>query len=239
MQHKIDIKALQLESRFSMPPNSLGYCGRDTATDAFRKCIFTGQCNTVTEEITHFIVLYPYLKTISQVTGLPYTDYKVIESYWLGNSLLKQFKPEHYSLLIDNLEKQGVPDFLISEMRTNPPKRLIPLHLFNILHVGVGRASGSVEFNLDSVNHCMVRWGDVVEITKQDLTINLTSLTAFKPPFGLEKTPHTFKYEPALLPRLKIGSIVAVHWQQVVKVLTKQETFNLSAWTQQLLSSLS
>jgi hypothetical protein len=234
-------KALQLESRFSMPPNSLGYCGRDTAKDAFRTCLLTGNCDPVAKEITHFIVLHPYLKTIAEVTGLKFTDYKVIESYWIGNELMNQFKPEHYDILIKNLAKQGVPDWLIDEIKDKKPKKFVPVHLFNILHVGVGRASGAVEFNTDSVNHCMIRWGKVTHLdtTSHKLTVNLTSLNSHTPPYKFVTASQTYSYEPELLKDMKLGSTVAVHWHQVIKVLTPTETKNLKHWTQQLLNSLS
>ena len=41
---------------------------------------------------------------------------------------------------------------MIDELRESPPKKFIPTHLFQVLHVGVGKASGSVEFNLETIN---------------------------------------------------------------------------------------
>jgi hypothetical protein len=61
----MDIKALQLEARFSLSPNSLGYCGKDSAEEKFKECIIQGKCKEVGEEVKHFIVLYPYLETLA------------------------------------------------------------------------------------------------------------------------------------------------------------------------------
>ncbi|MBU1016745.1 hypothetical protein KJ678_01100, partial [Patescibacteria group bacterium] len=107
--NKKDIKALQLVSRFSLPPNYLGFCGKDSAAERLKKCVISGRCENVEEELSHFITLYPYLKTISEIIGLSAFSYPVIESYWLGNEELKKAKPEHFELLLENFAKQGVP----------------------------------------------------------------------------------------------------------------------------------
>ena len=177
----MDIKALQLEARFSLPPNSLGYCGKDSAAEKFKECIIHGKCKDVEEELKHFIVLYPYLETIAEIANLPVFSYEVIESYWIGSDLLKKVKPEDYDLLLKNFKKQGVPDSFIKELQQKPPKVFIPNHLFQVLHVGVGRASGAVPFNLKSINNCMIRWGEVVKLIDGKAIINLHSLHRFNP----------------------------------------------------------
>lgn len=161
-------KALQLLSHYALPPNQLQYCGKNSAAKSFVDCIQKGKCDRVKKETKHFIVLWPYLKTIAQATGKDPFSYEVIEAYWYGNDLLKQIKPAHYQLLLKNLKTQGVPNFLIQELKTKKPKAFVPIHLFNILHVGVGRASGAVPFNLENVNHCMIRWGKVIEFNPRD-----------------------------------------------------------------------
>jgi hydrogenase maturation factor len=231
----MDIKALQLEARFSLPPNSLGYCGRDSAAEKFKDCIINGKCKNVEEEVKHFIVLYPYLETIAEITKLPVFSYEVIEGYWIGNDLLKRAKPEHYDLLLKNFEKQGVPDFFVKELKQKPPKIFIPNHLFQVLHVGVGRASGAVPFNLKSINNCMIRWGEVIRIQKEKVVINLYSLELKNKTYKLIVNKETFPINTELVPGLKTGDIVVVHWNMAVKILTKDEEKKLKYWTKQCL----
>lgn len=253
---KTDISALQLEARFSLPPNSLGYCGRDSASTKFRRCITKGDCKGVEEEVAKFIVLYPYLKTISKITKLPIFSYEVIESYWIGNDLLKRVKLKHYNLLLKNFEKQGVPDFFIKELKEKTPKVFIPNHLFHVLHVGVGKASGAVPFNLSSINNCMIRWGEVIELKEGKAVINLYSLKEEEIPLpllikGVPKAvdllvgsyllivkKETIPFNRELIPGLKTGDIAAVHWNMVVKILTKQEEENLLFWTKEALRGI-
>jgi hypothetical protein len=152
----MDVAALQLAAGFALGPNRLGYCGQDSAPARLKACIENGTCDHVEEELKKFIVLYPYLKTISQITGLDPFSYDVIESYWLGNDLLKQVKPKHYDLLLENFSRQGVPEWLLKELKGKRPKIFIPTHTFQVLHVGVGRASGSVPYNQKSINSCLI-----------------------------------------------------------------------------------
>lgn len=242
----MDTRALQFESRFSFAPNSLHYCGRPSANQAFTDCLLTGQCNQVAEEVKHFIVLWPYLKTIGEATGLDPLSYKVIEAYWFGNSLLKKIKPEHYQLLLKNLKAQGVPQFLIDEIKTKIPKQFVPIHLFNILHVGVGRASNAVPFNLESINHCMIRWGKITTIDQEKhlATLKLNSLAQTKnsslnpKPYTLYPKIETHPYHPQWFKTLHVGQTACVHWKLVCKVLTTREEANLTNWTATLINSL-
>lgn len=231
----MDIKALQLEARFSLPPNSLGYCGKDSAAEKFKDCITDGKCKGVGEELKHFIVLYPYLETIAKIAKSPVFSYQVIESYWIGNDLLKKAKPEHYDLLLKNFEKQGVPDFFVKELKQKPPKVFIPNHLFQVLHVGVGRASGAVPFNLQSINNCMIRWGEVIKLIDGKAVIDLHSLELKNKTYKLVICKETVPINMDLVQGIKTGHIVAVHWNMVIKILTKDEEKKLKYWTKQCL----
>ena len=88
----MDKKALQLISRFSLPPNALGYCGKDSAPEKFKRCVIEGKCAGLEKELKNFIVLHPYLKTISKITGKDLFSFQVAEAYWLGNNQLKKVK---------------------------------------------------------------------------------------------------------------------------------------------------
>lgn len=242
----MDKKALQLCAHFALQPNTLGYCGRDSAPVKLKQCIIDGNCTGIEKELKKFIVLNPYLQTIAEVTKLKPFDYKVIEAYWLGNDLLKQFKSEHYQILLKYFTKQGVPDWLISELKNKHPKVFIPIHLFNILHVGVGRASGSVPFNLQSINNCMLRWGRVTRVKSDKVKVISTLLVSFLSRkrsastsgiYKLVEKEAQFKADPQLIGDLKVGDQVVVHWGWVAKRLRKQELINLAKWNNYLINS--
>ena len=234
----MDLHALQLGSRFALGPNQLGYCGHGSAPEKFKDCVIRGNSKGVSPEFRNFIVLTPYLKTLSAITHQSFLSYPVFEAYWLGNSQLKKAQPYHYPLLMDNFAKQGVPPWLITELRSKTPKEFIPFHLFQILHVGVGRASSAVPFNLKSINNCMIRWGPVLSVNpqRQTLKVNLASLKKDKSGrYLLTRLTETASYLPGFLPHPKAGQTVAVHWGTAAKVLTAREEKNLSYWTGRVL----
>jgi hypothetical protein len=234
----MDVKALQLASRFSFPPNALGYCGKDTAPAKFKKCVIEGECAGVEDELSKFIVLHPYYKTIAEVTAHPVFSYPVVESYWIGNELLGQFKPEHYNILLDNFLEQGVPDFFVEELRSNPPKVFIPSHLFQVIFVGVGRASGVVPFDINSINECMIRWGRVLEINGDSVKVKLNSFKQSGKKYRLTAKNETLSLNDVFVPGLKTGDTVAVHWKQLIKVLTKDEEEKILFWTNEVIKGV-
>ncbi len=233
----MNTKALQLASRFSLPPNSLGYCGHNTAPEKFNSCVINGNCAGVEEELEKFIVLHPYLKTIAELTGKSKFDHEVIEAYTIGNSLLDKIPENGYAKLLDNFLEQGVPDFFVEQLRTEIPKKFIPTHLFQVLHVGVGRASGSVPFNLDSANNCMVRWGNITKVNNSELTVVLNTLEGNleKKSLKIINKHETLNFNEGFTPKLKVGSTIAVHWNQVIKSLTEKEVEKIDYWTNKVL----
>jgi hypothetical protein len=233
-----DIAARQLESGFSLPPTALGYCGQSTAARKFTKCIISGECSGVDKEIANFIVLYPYLKILSKIFHLPILSYPVVEAYWIGNKYLRKVKSSHYNLLLEKFLKQGIPSWLVKDLRAKKPKKFIPTHLWQVLYVGVGRASGAVPFNLGSVNSCMIRWGKIEAISHGKVVAHLNSLQKRKNQYTLTLLKENAGVNSILAPRLKIGDTVAVHWNQVVKVLTVAEEKNLNFWTRAVIKSL-
>lgn len=230
-------KALKLLSQFSISPNKLGYCGLNTGPDAFIDCIVNGKCDRVEKEVEQFIVLNPYLETLAEITGKPKFSFEVVEAYWIGNDLLKQSKVEHYKILMKNFEKQGVPADLVEEFSKNVPSKFIPHHLFQVLHIGVGRSSGSVKYNEQSINNCMPRWGKVLEIKENTVEIQLESITVKN---NVEKTKKTeqFMYDEKFTGKINKGDRVSVHWNTVTNILTSKQALNLDFWTNEILSSV-
>lgn len=228
--------ALQLCSGFAYSPNSLGYCGTKAAQDAFRNCLTRNECGRVESEIKHFLVLYPYLKTIAQATGYDEFSPEVIEAYWLGGDLLKKVTVDDYFNLIENFKAQGVPSFLLHEMEKNIPKQFIPIHLFNILHVGVGRATMSVPFTLNSINNCMIRWGKVIEVDDDRATVKLVHLNEN---YQLTKKKIPQSVDQSLCGTILKNDTVLAHWGSVVKKSSSTEIQSLLYWTKKLLSTVS
>ncbi|KKT77824.1 MAG: hypothetical protein UW73_C0011G0023 [Microgenomates group bacterium GW2011_GWB1_44_8] len=237
----MDTAALQLGARFALGPNQLGYCGRGTAPEKFKRCLTTGNCAGVKEEFSKFIVFYPYLRTLSYLTKLDRYSYPVMEAYWLGNDQLKKANTDHYEILISYFSRQGVPGWLINELKNKKPKVFIPFHLFQTLHVGVGRASSAVPFNLESINNCMVKWGTLLKVNgkQKQVSVRLNMLEKSQDAkYKLIQSDQVVSFSPALIGELKKGDMVAVHWKMVAKKLKSNEVANLSLWTRKVLETV-
>ncbi|HNQ31381.1 MAG TPA: DUF6390 family protein [Candidatus Woesebacteria bacterium] len=233
----MDTRALALASRFAYSPNARGYCGRSSAQKAFIHCIKNGECDGVVAELSHFIVLHPYLLTIAQAVGASPFDYEVIEAYWLGNNLLNKITSADYELLLNAFETQGVAPWLIAQLRTRWPSHFIPTHLFQVLHVGVGQASGSVPFDIHSINECAVRWAQVEKITSTgDVSVRSARIMQKGGAYILkEDYEEKLKRDACALTTPVAGSWVALHWGHIVKILRDEELANLTLWTKQTL----
>lgn len=240
MKKNTKIDALQLAARFSLPPNSKGYCGRDSAPEKFKKCLLNCECEGVSEELKKFIVLTPYLKTLSEISGKKFDSYEVIESYWLGNDLLESVKNKDFNLLLKNFKVQGVPDWYIRELRVNKPEKFIPMHQFQVFHVGVGKASGSIPHNLDSSNNCMIRWGKVLKVSKQKalVQINKLEIKDGKYALAIAKKPEELVVQKYFTHNLSVNDIVAVHWNEIIKILSARELYNLDYWTNEVIKTV-
>lgn len=223
------LNGLKMACRFGLPPNSLGFCGFDSAPEKFKNCVINGECSGVEDEISKFIVLNPYLETLAHITGLGKYSHEVVEAYWLGNEHLNKATPDGYFILLDNFIKQGVPQPVVDELRTRKIGRFIPHHLFQVLQSPAGKELGWV-------NNCMIRWGKVTETRGTSLIADLNSLEENGKQFRLIKTETQAQFISDFLPNVKIGDTVAVHWKQAVKILDKREEGNLLKWTNVIIS---
>ena len=197
-----------------------------------------GKCAGVEEEFKHFIVLHPYLRTLSKIIGKPKFSYKVVESYWLGNDRLLKAKNKDYPILLNFFAKQGVPEWFVDELKSEKPKKFIPTHLFQVLHVGVGRASGSVPYNLESINNCMIRWGKVEKVNKKTAVVKLNSLKKVRGIYKRALVTETHPFVAGFVPNIKVGTTVTVHWKQIVKILTEEEIEKITYWTDEVLKTI-
>jgi hypothetical protein len=90
----MDVKALQLLSRFALPPNLTGACGTNETPHILRNCIISGECDILPNVITTFKTMWPQLQLIGKVSGNDPLLYQAVQAYWLGNDLLKKQWPE-------------------------------------------------------------------------------------------------------------------------------------------------
>jgi hypothetical protein len=197
-----------------------------------------GECDGVKDELKNFIVLYPYLKTLSKIIKKPFYSYSVIESYWLGNDELKKAKQLDYLLLLENFKKQGVPDFFVEESKILKNLKNLFLIIYSTCCMLVlEKPAGQCRSTLETINNCMIRWGKVQSLTKKEAVVELNSIKGSRV-YSLTKNKERIPFNSRFTPELKVGDIVAVHWNMIVKALNIEEEKNLTFWTNKVLAEI-
>jgi hypothetical protein len=234
-------KGLDLACRFSCQTNRLRYCGPKDAYIDFYK-LFKGEKYDREKVRVHFKRyegLYVYLSFMSKKLGKEMLDYEIIEAYWLGNGLLSEFTKEDLKNMVLQLAERGLPVEYAKKIAEKIPDGMNPHHSFNVLFVGVGKTTGSVPTNLLTMNKCCILTGKVLEIKKETLIVGIEPLilSRSKMVYGKIELQHV-EYVKEMLPGLKTGDYVGVHWDFASKILTRSEIANVKRYTQENIDAL-
>src|SRR3989338_7492357 len=97
----MDSKGLLLCARYSSAPNFFGYCGpdeNDNLIDHLKEKVADKEVEVI---LSQFNTLFSYLKLISTENKIkdPFNQ-KVVEAYWIGNSLLDNIANRDYVYLL-------------------------------------------------------------------------------------------------------------------------------------------
>jgi len=230
------MKGVELAARFAYITNFLRYCGPEEAKKQIDEYI-EKQDNEKDVEVSlkKFEGLYPYLSSIAEKTNKHFTDYDVVEAYWIGNKLLEEFNDEDLKNIINELVQRGLPKSIGNELIKNLPSGFVPHHNFNVFYVGVGRTTGSVETNIQNMDNCRTSWGKVVEIYNDKLLVLTQTLKKENNKFVLEEDTKTIVYSDKMLPDVKKEDIIAIHWGFAPVILTKEQVRNLEKYTNKIL----
>jgi hypothetical protein len=234
-------KGLELAARFSSITNKLRYCGPKDAYIDFYK-LLNGENYDREKIVNHFKRyegLYVYLDTISRKHKLDLLDYKVIESYWVGNELLDTFTREDFINIINGLVKRGLPKSYAEDAIKRLPQGMNPTHSFNVLLIGVGRTSGTVPTNIITMNKCIVSVGELLRITDRQLIVHSKQLKILKGELIFSEPEIQYiDYIKEFLPVLKLKDKIAIHWDFACKILSESEEKNLRKYTQKNIDAL-
>ncbi len=234
-----DFFGVELCSRYSRVPNSLGYCGPSDVQEAFLKCIMNGECNKARLSLKKFEGLHPYLELIAGKHGLDPFDYDVVEAYWLGNQLLEGFTREEFSLQLDNLVIAGLPSFIAEKLKKNIPQNPYPVHLMNVVFVGVGNITGSVSPNLENMDNCRVSWGKIMKIADGKLVVRYNPLVKAGDRAVLGKEiEKEVSFDSRIFKSLDEGDLISMHWNHACEKLSEERKNRLHEYTEKVLSSI-
>jgi hypothetical protein len=232
-----------LAIRFSYMPNFLRYCGPKEANKDFLHYLTRPNSKiaaAVENDLKRFEGLYPYLSAIAAKSGKKFTHHEVIEAYWIGNDLLDNFNSNDMKKIINALVKRGLPAAVAEERLKKLPKGMFPHHNFNVCYIGVGQTTGAVPTTLENMNNCMINSGIVSKVGKGKLTVEkrLLQSTNRKLKLSSSTTKATVSYLPQMLPKIKVGDVVALHWDLASVKLTKKQASNLNKYTERILEAV-
>ena len=84
----------------------------------------------------------------------------------------------------------------------------------------------------------MIRWGKVKEITDNQAKVTLNSLEEVDNKYKLVKLSEKHPFSIDIVPNITQDAIVAVHWNQVIIVLTEDQVSRLQYWTESVIEAI-
>ncbi|MBT3720656.1 hypothetical protein HN789_01455 [archaeon] len=225
---------INLIVKYSFITNKLRYCGpHDSYLNFLNYLINPSEelKDKIIDELKRFEGLYPYLQLIAKKTNNHEFSHEVGEAYWLGSKLLDKFDEIDLNELIMSLTKRGLPKSYAEKIANGIPKGMVPHHSFNVIYVGVGKITGSVGFNIENINNCLIRPAEVIEIKEKSVVAKHRPYMFNNNKLILGKPIETeFDYMPEFV-KLEKGEIISIHWNFVVDKLKQKEFSNLVNYT--------
>lgn len=223
---------------YAYPPNALGHCGPDASQQLLQQVAAGVDDPDLRRLARGFEGAWPYLELIAAANGLrDPLDSRVVEAYWVGNSLLDRVGPR---MLGDSLEHRfrGRAGRSWSRLVDAVPAGAVPHHSFHVFGiypwVGLLR-EGRVDEPLHVLDRCRVRWGQVVELR------GAQALVASRP---LRWDGHRILLGPprpeqvvlrvdglALVGPVRVGDWCSLHWDWVCERLSPRQLASLCRYT--------
>ena len=233
------MQGVQLAARFSIATNRLKYCGPADAEPALFRTIVQGkELESSRTALLRFEALEPYLTAIAAKHGLDPLDHDVVEAYWIGNELLDDFTREDFRGILDTLAHRGLPRSMADAFAAHLPEHPLPHHVFHVSFVGVGNVTGHVKTTLPNMEACRPAWARVLRVTKENLEVEKPALVYERARLRIgAPVRETLAYDPRVLPRVKKGDHVALHWNWPTLRLTDAQLTNLKGYTDRSLEA--
>lgn len=225
-------------SWYAFGPNRLHYCGPDANAEILAH-INNGAADPGLERLlSQFKTLYPYLRLIAEASGIadPF-DGRVVEAYWIGNSLLENVsRRQLYDHLINKQEikkRLGSKDLRWIERKI--AQYAMPHHSFHVLNVWMRTGHLERPHTLESIDACRVSWGKVIKIDGPTIIVETPSLVFQDGKLALgdpiQKNLIRRLESTTDIEQLKAGEIVSIHWDVPCEVITPSQLQHLKKYT--------
>jgi hypothetical protein len=226
---------LESAGRYSIVPNSLGYCGGSDFSKVFKR--YREGKSTKSEmrqALKRFKSLYAYLKTIAKANKKNPFDRNVLEAFWIGNDLLTNVTAGSIrKLILRDLVAAGMDKKRAQSAADKLPEGILLHHSFNSIYLNfVGNKVKRTTTNFDK---CRIGWGKVVSISKNSCILKYPPVKRNKVGYrlGVYITRRFSRHVCGVLlePNIHIGDIVSTHWGAVVQKLNRKLLYSLKKFT--------
>lgn len=228
-----------LFARYAFGPNRLGYCGSDAVDELFGEVTAGHDDRALRELARSFEGAWPYLELIARSNGLPDPlDRRVVEAYWLGNSLLDGVGARALGESMTTRFRPRVREDGWRWLATKPEAGGVPVHAFHVLdvfpRVGLLR-TGSIDGALGVMDACRIRWGRVIERDGDWLVVNAVPLlmTDGRLALGAPRVERVqgWRDGAGFLDGVGPDDVVAIHWSWACDRLSPARLADLVHWT--------
>lgn len=234
----MDHNGILLCSRFAYPPNSFGLCGPDKLNDLKWYASHWNTDEGTKEILTAFTTLYPYLSFIAYENNIkdPFHP-KVVESYWIGNTLLKKISFPKMATHLQ--EKFRLHDKLkireLNILYEKIPQGALPHHSFHVLNIYIRTGNIDAPHSLQTMEACLINWGRIIRKSAISFTIECKPLVinGHKLAWGnkMARTIETFGQKDILSKEVNIGDSISYHWGKFCTKLNSVQLRNLIYYT--------
>src|SRR5690349_15835316 len=211
----------RLFARYAYPPNERGYCGPPDTSLV-----------DVAQRAAQFDGAWVYLEYLASVAGVADPlDERIVEAYWVGNSLLSISTPSALvAVLVDRFRGQ------VGGTWRSASTRAVPHHTFQVFEVypwaGLLAKTGHPHA-LSVLQDCRIRTGRVLSVTGESAVVASSplawdgaSLSIGSPREELVRWSHDGQ---SLIDRPSPGETVSLHWDWICDTLTPEQVSAIAA----------
>lgn len=226
--------------RYGFMPNRLGYCGPDQNSLLFQYGVAGEADPGLPSVLNKFLGPLPYLRVIAAAAGIDdLFDDRVVEAYWIGNSLLEQVQPRELDGALRGRFARELPPRLMQLVAGKVPQGARPHHSFHVFDVWrqVGRLDGDVLATLDS---CRISWGRVNSVDGATIVVERQPLVLQDGKLALGVTRPSqaigLLHGNGFVTQLQPGDWVSLHWGWICERLSGDQVRALERYTRQHLA---
>ena len=222
-------------ARYALMPNRLGYCGGPEDRELLEYATADSADDGMNPLIRQFQAAYPYLCFIAESSGVgdPF-DSRVVESYWVGNSLLDRVRPQDFHEYLQEKVARRIPKRLQKYVVSKVPAGARPHHSFHVFDVSM--RAGALSEQVESLDQCRISWGVVQGIASDAVTVQYQPVVLRDGKLALgEPATRVARREAegkSYLADLQVGELVTMHWSWVCDRISAKQAERLAVETQ-------